>query len=87
MELFPSDGRRDSERRAKSYKTMVSVAPQTSESHESYDPDTCAVCGSTVEPDGDLEDSNGWRWFSDGRGGLLPLCPTCPVPTDIDTAD
>ena len=43
----------------------------------------CAVCGAVVETDGEIEDSNGWRWFSDGRGGLLPLCPTCPVPSEI----
>jgi hypothetical protein len=46
----------------------------------------CAVCGRAVEDEGDIEDSSGWRWFSDGRGGLLPLCPTCPVPPDIASA-
>ncbi len=40
----------------------------------------CAVCGATIEDDGDIEDSSGWRWFSDGQGGLLTLCPACPPP-------
>jgi hypothetical protein len=39
----------------------------------------CAVCGA-VANDTDLEDTNGWRWFNDGKGGLLPLCATCPPP-------
>jgi hypothetical protein len=39
----------------------------------------CTVCGAEVE-EGDVEDTNGWRWFSDGKGGLHPLCPTCPPP-------
>jgi hypothetical protein len=39
----------------------------------------CAVCGA-VANDADLEDTNGWRWFNDGKGGLLPLCATCPPP-------
>jgi hypothetical protein len=43
----------------------------------------CVVCGTVIENEADIEDSNGWRWFSDGRGGLLPLCPTCPVPAEI----
>jgi len=43
----------------------------------------CAVCGAAIEDHDDIEDSNGWRWLSDGRGGLLPLCPTCPTPPDI----
>ena len=42
--------------------------------------DVCAVCGAAVEQDGEIEDSNGWRWYSDGQGGLLPLCPACPPP-------
>jgi hypothetical protein len=62
----------------------MSIAPQPPPRLDENDqPDACAVCGSAVEDDGDIEDTNGWRWFSDGRGGLLPLCPTCPVPTDI----
>jgi hypothetical protein len=39
----------------------------------------CSVCGSSV-PIGDIEDTNGWRWYSDGRGGLRPLCASCPPP-------
>ena len=39
----------------------------------------CAVCGA-VANDSDLEDTNGWRWFNDGKGGLNPLCATCPPP-------
>jgi len=39
----------------------------------------CAVCGA-VANDSDLEDTNGWRWFNDGKGGLLPLCAACPPP-------
>jgi hypothetical protein len=39
----------------------------------------CSVCGRTVA-DNDIEDTNGWRWYSDGRGGLRPLCATCPAP-------
>jgi len=42
----------------------------------------CAVCGVTVETK-DIEDTNGWRWFNDGHGGLLPLCPTCPLPEQL----
>jgi hypothetical protein len=44
--------------------------------------DVCAVCGVSVDSE-DIEDTNGWRWFSDGRGGLLPLCPDCPVPEPL----
>ena len=44
--------------------------------------ETCAVCGASVEG-GSIEDSSGWRWFSDGRGGLLSLCAACPVPDGI----
>jgi hypothetical protein len=39
----------------------------------------CSVCGCSV-PVGDIEDTNGWRWYSDGRGGLSPLCASCPPP-------
>ncbi len=42
----------------------------------------CAVCGATVEV-GDISDTSGWRWYSDGRGGLHALCPTCPPPDDV----
>jgi hypothetical protein len=41
--------------------------------------DVCAVCGTAVQAD-NIEDTNGWRWFNDGMGGLSPLCPDCPVP-------
>jgi hypothetical protein len=39
----------------------------------------CSECGCSV-PVGDIEDTNGWRWYSDGRGGLRPLCASCPPP-------
>ena len=42
----------------------------------------CSVCGRAVADD-DIEDTNGWRWYSDGRGGLRPLCETCPVPASL----
>jgi hypothetical protein len=42
----------------------------------------CAVC-EAVANDSDLEDTNGWRWFNDGKGGLLPLCATCPPPAEV----
>jgi hypothetical protein len=42
----------------------------------------CAVCGAVAD-DSDLEDTNGWRWFNDGKGGLLPLCATCPPPAEL----
>ena len=47
------------------------------------DPHVCIVCGAAIEDDAAIEDSNGWRWLSDGQGSLLPLCPTCPLPTDV----
>jgi hypothetical protein len=43
--------------------------------------DVCAVCGAEARTDA-VEDTNGWRWFNDGEGGLVPLCADCPVPTD-----
>ena len=43
---------------------------------------TCSVCGRAVADD-DIEDTNGWRWYSDGRGGLRTLCATCPVPASL----
>jgi len=39
----------------------------------------CTVCGTTVA-EGDINATNGWRWFSDGRGELSGLCPSCPTP-------
>jgi hypothetical protein len=50
--------------------------PQRTQVHAD---NVCAVCGA-VANDSDLEDTNGWRWFNDGQGGLLPLCATCPPP-------
>jgi hypothetical protein len=42
----------------------------------------CSVCGAAADVD-DVEDTNGWRWYSDGRGGLRPLCATCPPPASV----
>jgi transcription initiation factor TFIIIB Brf1 subunit/transcription initiation factor TFIIB len=39
----------------------------------------CSVCGCVADVN-DIEDTNGWRWYSDGKGGLKPLCATCPPP-------
>ena len=44
----------------------------------------CSICGCTVAED-DIENSNGWRWYSDGRGGLSTLCATCPAPTSLSS--
>ena len=38
----------------------------------------CSVCGRSVAED-DVENSNGWRWYSNGLGGLMTLCSTCPA--------
>jgi hypothetical protein len=46
----------------------------------------CSVCGCTVADEA-VEDTNGWRWYSDGRGGLRPLCATCPDPTSLSIQD
>jgi hypothetical protein len=54
--------------------TIVEDPAEPASSHE-----VCAVCGAAAKT-GDIEDTSGWRWFSDGQGGLFPLCPTCPVP-------
>ena len=43
---------------------------------------TCVVCGAETNAN-EIEDTNGWRWFSDGKGGLLPLCASCPVPEEL----
>jgi transcription initiation factor TFIIIB Brf1 subunit/transcription initiation factor TFIIB len=48
--------------------------------------ETCAVCGITIESR-DIEDTNGWRWFNDGQGGLRPLCPSCPLPEVLLATD
>jgi hypothetical protein len=49
---------------------------------EADDLEVCAVCGAAVQT-GDIEDTNGWRWFNNGMGGLSPLCPDCPVPAEL----
>jgi hypothetical protein len=41
----------------------------------------CAICGNEVDG-GDIEDTAGWRWYSDGAGGLIPVCRQCTVPDD-----
>lgn len=46
----------------------------------------CSTCGCTVA-DGNIDDTNGWRWYSDGRGGLHPLCANCPAPTSLVAQD
>ena len=49
------------------------------------DPDAtsvCSTCGCSITDD-DIDDTNGWRWYSDGRGGLRSLCATCPVPSSL----
>jgi hypothetical protein len=43
----------------------------------------CSVCGLAVDTD-DIEDTNGWRWYSDGAGGLKPLCAGCPPPAAVE---
>lgn len=42
----------------------------------------CSVCGRVVAED-DVENTSGWRWYSDGRGGLRTLCATCPAPSSL----
>jgi hypothetical protein len=44
--------------------------------------DVCTLCGA-ISPTGDLDATIGWRWFSDGRGGLAGLCPACPTPLSL----
>jgi hypothetical protein len=44
--------------------------------------DLCAVCGDRAGT-ASIDDTNGWRWFNDGKGGLLPLCATCPPPPEV----
>ena len=58
------------------------VKTETSSSSPVRADNISAVCGA-VANDSDLEDTNGWRWFNDGKGGLLPLCATCPPPGEL----
>jgi hypothetical protein len=44
--------------------------------------DLCYVCGERTGATA-VDDTDGWRWFNDGKGGLLPLCATCAVPYDL----
>jgi cold shock protein len=53
-----------------------------SDAKRSFSHDRCVVCGGQASTT-TVEDTNGWRWFNDGRGGLAPLCSTCPVPPDL----
>lgn len=49
------------------------------------DPDAtsvCSACGCSIA-DGDNDDTNGWRWYCDGRGSLHPVCAACPAPTSL----
>jgi len=53
------------------------------------DPDAtsvCSACGCSITDD-DIDDTNGWRWYSDGQGGLHPVCATCPAPTSLVAKD
>jgi hypothetical protein len=61
------------------------VKTDTSSEHQVRADNVCAVCGAVAD-DADLEDTNGWRWFNDGKGGLLPLCASCPPPETIVSA-
>jgi hypothetical protein len=56
---------------------------RTSRQEGTDDRAVCSVCGRTVDVN-DVEDTSGWRWYSDGRGGLRPLCKSCPVPEDAE---
>jgi hypothetical protein len=46
----------------------------------------CSACGCSINDD-DIDDTNGWRWYSDGQGGLHPVCATCPAPTSLVAKD
>jgi hypothetical protein len=75
--LETRDGRRPRTDKRSAVRTGVGVAVT------SGDPDAtsvCSACGSSVADD-NVTDTNGWRWYSDGEGGLRPLCATCPAPT------
>jgi hypothetical protein len=60
-------------------EAAVSVAPV-----EAGGWSVCSVCGRAVA-EGDIENSNGWRWYSDGRGGLHTLCASCPAPSSLSS--
>jgi len=55
------------------------------------DPDTgerCYLCATSPGPGPDhdhdrIDGMAGWRWFSNGRGGLHAVCPSCPTPNDL----
>ena len=57
--------------------TSETAVPEPSSRH-----DLCFVCGDRTGA-GVVDNTDGWRWFNDGRGGLLPLCSTCAVPQDL----
>jgi hypothetical protein len=57
--------------------TIELAAPERSSRH-----DLCFVCGDQAGAAA-VDNTDGWRWFNDGRGGLLPLCSTCAVPEDL----
>jgi hypothetical protein len=66
-------------------KDVTSIDTDTSETggERIARPDeVCVVCGRRVDLE-DTESTSGWRWFSDGRGGLYPLCESCPVPEEF----
>ena len=44
-----------------------------------HDSSVCGGCGRVVDMT-DVEDTNGWRWCSDGKGGLVAFCADCPLP-------
>ena len=40
---------------------------------------SCSGCGRDEPACDDAEGAVGWRWYSNGRGGLWPLCAACVV--------
>jgi hypothetical protein len=62
---------------------MVAGTQSTDNERKGTDLTVCSVCGAAADVD-DVEDTNGWRWYSDGRGGLRPLCATCPPPASVE---
>jgi len=57
----------------------VALGTPTAVREQSSPHDLCAVCGRRARV-ASVVNTDGWRWFNDGRGGLLPLCSTCDVP-------